>query len=191
MRLSRSRTLALFLILWGNHLLSAKQKHKPAPQQDQIAVAAHLALPGASVVRFTATRRYDRSYVYVERGPGQPITLLDITDPAKPVIVSQLDPPAHTGSLVAAAGTSAISTSTRSELPNAAAQTIRIMDLSDTAHPKITQQFENVTAVEKISGSVTLLANPEGIWILTQQLADDPQLEERYARKVIYGESMY
>ena len=65
------------------------------------------------------------------------------------------------------------------------------MDFSDAAHPKITQQFENVTAIEKVSGTITILANPEGIWILTQHLAEDPRVEERYARKVIYGESIY
>jgi hypothetical protein len=191
MRLSTPRTIALFLILCGSYPLSAKDKHKPAPPQDQITVAAHLAIPGAPILRFTATRHYDRSYIYAERGPGQPITLLDVTDPAKPIVVSQLDSPADTASLIAAAGTAAISTSAPSSVAKAPAQTIRLMDFSDVAHPKVTQQFENVSAVEKISGAVTLLANPEGIWILTQRLADDPEIDERYARKVIYGESMY
>ena len=188
MRLSTPHIIALFLILCGSYPLQAKKdKHRPAPQ-DEIAVAAHLAMPGAPIVRFTATKHYDRTYIYAERGPGQPITLIDVTDPAKPIVVSQLGS-ADVAGLITAAGTSAISTSAPIVSPAAAPQTIRIMDFSDPAHPKITQQFENVSAVEKVSGNVTLLANPEGIWVLTQHLAEDPAVEERYARKVIYGEN--
>jgi hypothetical protein len=65
------------------------------------------------------------------------------------------------------------------------------MDLSDPASPKVTRQFDGVTAVEKLSSGLILLANQEGVWVLSQHLADDPKMGERYARKVIYGESMY
>ena len=194
MRLSFRQTIFLLLATSAGPL-AAKEKHKqPAPPpQDQISVAAHIAVSGGPVIRFTATRHYDRSYVYAERGPGQAITLLDITRADRPVIVSQLDPgqlpgTSGTATLIAAAGTAAISTSVPADTGKAPVQTIRLMDFSDALHPKVTQQFENVTAVEKISGGVILLANPDGIWVLTQQLADDPQMDERYARKVIYGE---
>jgi len=188
MRLSTPRIIAIFLLLCGSYELQArKDKHRSAPQ-DEIAVAAHLTMPGSPIVRFTATKHYDRTYIYAERGPGQPITLIDVTDPAKPTVVSQLDS-ADVAGLITAAGTSAISTSAPVVAARAATQTIRIMDFSDAAHPKITQQFDNVSAVEKVSGNVTLLANPQGIWVLTQHLAEDPAAEERYARKVIYGEN--
>jgi hypothetical protein len=36
-----------------------------------------------------------------------------------------------------------------------------------------------------------MLANGDGVWIVSQHLADDPEEDTRYARKVIYGESMY
>jgi len=190
MRLSTPGTIALFLMLCGIPQLSAKDKRNP-PQQDQISVAAHLAIPGAAIVRFTATRHHDRSYIYAERGPGQPVSLLDVTDPAKPIVISELNSSDGVGALIAAAGTAAVSTSAPAVPAKGPVQTIRLMDFSDLAHPKVTQQFENVTAVEKISGAVILLANPEGIWVLTQHLAGDPHVEERYAHKVIYGESMY
>ena len=34
-------------------------------------------------------------------------------------------------------------------------------------------------------------ANADGIWILQQHFALDPEVEKSYAYKVIYGESMY
>jgi hypothetical protein len=190
MRLSTLRVVALFLLAAAGSQLSAKDKHKQPPR-DQISVAAHMPLSDGPIVRFTATRHYDRAYIYAERGSGQPITLLDITDPNKPVVVSELPASEGAASLIAVAGTAVISTSSAATTAVSAAQTIRLMDLSDPAHPRVTQQFENVSAVEKVSGNLTLLANPEGIWILNQRLADNPADEERYARKVIYGDSMY
>ncbi len=47
-----------------------------------------------------------------------------------------------------------------------------------------------MTAISNHDG-VILLANPDGIWILSQKLADDPDGDEQYAKKVIYGESRY
>jgi hypothetical protein len=195
-----SQAIAFFLSIASTALpLAAKEKHKKtAPaDQDQISVAAHLAVPGSPILCFMATRHYDRSYVYAERGSGQPITLLDVTNPNRPLILSQLDsgslpddPPAATN-LVAVAGTAALSTSAPADSGKASVQTIRLLDFSDPANPKVTRQFDGVTAVQRVSGGVILLANPEGVWVLTDHLAEDPKEIERYARKVIYGESMY
>jgi hypothetical protein len=30
------------------------------------------------------------------------------------------------------------------------------------------------------------LANPEGIWILHQSFAEDPEVEKEYARRILY-----
>ena len=73
-----------------------------------------------------------------------------------------------------------------------APQTIQILDLSNPASPKVTRRFEGVTAMKKMpSRGVILLANGEGIWILSEHIAEDPAVEQRYARKVVYGESRY
>jgi len=190
MRTFLLKPTALFLIATGAHPLAAKDKRKAAPMpahNDQISVDGHLALSGGPIVRFVATQHYDRSYVYAERGPGQPVSVLDVTQAAHPALVSQLGAGTN---LVAVAGTAALLSGTPAEATPHPVQTIRVMDFSDPANPKLTRQFEDVTAVEKI-GSVILLANAEGVWILSQHFADDPKADERYARKVVYGESMY
>ncbi len=194
---SKYPAIALLLIASTAQQLPAKDKHKkPGLDQDQISVAAHIAVTGGPIVRFMATNHYGRSYVYAERGPGQPITLLDVSNPGKPAIVSQLEAgqlPAGASAatnLVAVSGTAAISSSA-TETAQPSVQTIRLLDFSDPANPKVTKQFDAVTAVERISGTVTLLANSDGVWVLTNHLADNPEDDERYARKVIYGESMY
>jgi hypothetical protein len=189
MRLSLSKSTAFFLIAVSAHQLAAKDKHKPAEPkpQDQISVDAHLADSGGPILRFVATQHYDRAYVYAERGPGQPVTLIDVTKADQPTVISQLDAGAN---LVAVAGTAALSSTSVADATTAPAQTIRVMDFSDPANPKVTRQFEGVTAVQKI-GSVILLANADGVWVLSQHLANDPSEDERYARKVLYGDSMF
>lgn len=184
-----SASLALLMLAGASDPLCGKEKSKKTSVQDQISVDGHLVVPGGPVTRFVATHHYDRSYVYAEHGIGQPVTLLDISKPDKPFIVSQLEMSAGTSNLVAVAGTAALSSDLPTEAAKVASQTIRLMDYSDPKNPKITRQFDGVTAVEKLAGGLILLANAEGVWILSQHLADDPAVQERYARKVIYGEN--
>jgi hypothetical protein len=187
-------TAVLLLVAAGGHQLAAKDKHKRNTDaaRDEITVEAHIPVPGAPITQFTATRHYSRAYVYAERGAGQPVTLLDVTNPARPQILSQVPASSDVvaGKLVAVAGTAALSTSA-GEVTKPSAQTIRLMDFSDPSNPKVTQQFDGVTAVEKLSNGLIMLANGDGVWILSQHLANDPEEDARYARKVIYGESMY
>jgi hypothetical protein len=176
----------------GGGELAAKEKHKkpePAQPQDQIAIEAHIALGDGPVMHFIATRHYDRSYVYAERAPGKPVTLIDVTNPGHPQVLSNTSLPPSSGSLLEVAGTAALATNVPvgNTVP---AQIVHLMDFSDPVNPKVMREFDGVTAVEKIGG-IILLANGEGIWILSQHLAEDPAAQQRYARKIVYGESMY
>jgi hypothetical protein len=151
-------------------------------------IEAHIPVSNGPVTRFIATQHYSSTWVYAERAAGKGATVVDVTRPNHPKVVSEVP----TGALVSVNGTTALST----DAPGGAAaeaspQTIRLMDFSDAAHPKVTRQFDGVTAIQKIGGNLILLANPEGIWILSEHLADDPAADARYAKKVIYGESMY
>lgn len=181
----------VFLAATLGHPLAAKDKKKDQPQ-DQIRVEAHIAVGGGPITQFAATTHYNRAYVYAERGPGQPVTLLDVTNPSQPKVLSQVasSPGAVSGNLVAAAGTAALSTSSGASTPPAT-QTLRLMDFSDPANPKVTQKFDGVTAVERLSNGLILLANADGVWILSQHLAQDPAEEACYAYKVVYGETQY
>jgi hypothetical protein len=185
-------TILAVAALSGNGL-TAKDKHPksaPAKPQDQIQVEAHITVSGGPVTRFVATRHYDRSYVYAERETGKPVTLIDLSNPSQPHVLSDASLPAPSSSLLAVAGTAALTgDAPATAMPQP--QTIRLMDFSDPINPKVTRQFDGVTAVENIGGGVILLANAEGIWVLSQRFAEDPSVQERYARQVIYGPSMY
>ncbi len=159
-----------------------KKDKKPVSDSphDEIAIDSHLPFTSGPVTRFVVTQHYSHPYIYAEREQGKPVTLIDATKPAQPVVVSEL----ASSSLVAVSGTAALETDAPAPLPTRT-QTIRIVDYSDPAHPKVTRQFEGVTAIER-SGNLIFLANPEGIWILSEHLALDPAVEAEYARHVLY-----
>jgi hypothetical protein len=56
----------------------------------------------------------------------------------------------------------------------------------------VTREFSGVTATSRDDRrGLIFVANGEGIWILRQHLAEDPEVEKAYANYVIYGPSMY
>jgi hypothetical protein len=174
----------------------AKSKHSsqsPISGNDQITIESHVSLTDGPVIRFVTTERNGRSYVYAERGAGHGITVIDVTQPEHPKVMGEVSG-AQAGNLVSVAGTAALANSspmaTQTTAP--APQTIQILDLSNPANPKVERRFDGVTAMEKMpSHRLILLANGEGIWILSEHIAEDPAVEQQYARKVVYGESRY
>jgi hypothetical protein len=188
---NRYHWFAAILIAAGicSGVLEAKGKKTASGQpQDQITIEAHIDLATGPVTGFITTKHYNSTWVYAEHEPGKGATLLDVTRPAHPKVVSEI----ASGTLLSVNGTTALAADGPSDSsPSAPPKTIRVMDFSDAAHPKVTRQFDGVTAVQQIGRGLILLANPEGVWILSEHLTSDPQEDERYARKVVYGESMY
>jgi len=167
--------------------LSAKDKKPKSPPQDSIEVVAHIPLTTGPVLRFLPTEHYSSRYLYAEHGAGASVTLIDITQPNRPAVLAEVPyPSAGTDSLVVVSGTAALTTS--SATPQAAApQTIRILDFSDPQHPKVMREFVGVTAINRDDRrGLIFVANPEGVWILRQNRAEDPEVEKAYAHHVLY-----
>jgi hypothetical protein len=187
----------LFLtLLTGTLLISAgleakdkKVKTPPKEPEDAIEVVGHIPLTNGSVMRFLTTQHYSSYYLYAERAAGNGVTLVDVTKPARPSVLGDVAyaPNGGAGSLFAVAGTAALVADGQATSPTLAPQTIRIMDFSDPLHPKVDHEFTGVTAVTRDERrGLIFLANAEGIWILHQNLAQDPEVEKAYAHHVIY-----
>jgi hypothetical protein len=154
------------------------KKPKKPPPQDSIEVVAHIPLTTGPVRRFLTTDHYSSHYLYAEHDPGASVTLIDITRANQPTVLAEVAYPAAAGSdsLVVVAGTAALVTSS-SLSPAAAPQTMRILDFSDPQHPKIAREFTGVTAISREDGrGLIYVANADGIWILHQNRAQDPEL---------------
>lgn len=162
----------------------------PAPI-DEIQVVGHIPLTDGPVKRFLATQHYSSYYLYAEHDSGKNVTLIDVTKTDRPSILAEVAyaPGSGTGSLTVVAGTAAL---VSSEAPNAAPasalQTVRIMDFSDPRNPKVAREFTGVTAMSRDDRrSLIFVANADGIWILQQRLAEDPEVEKAYAHYVLYS----
>lgn len=171
--------------------LSAKNKKPKALPKDAIEVVAHIPITSGPVLRFLATDHFSSHYLYAEHGAGASVTLIDITRPDQPAVLAEVAYPAvgpavGPDSLVVVSGTAALVTSGATAQPTAP-QTIRILDFSDPQHPTVAREFAGVTAVNRDDRrGLIFLANPEGVWILRQSRAEDPDIEKAYAHHVIY-----
>jgi hypothetical protein len=168
-----------------------KGKSTAKDPQDAIEVVGHIASTNGPVTRFLVTQHYSSYYLYAEHGTSGNVTLIDITKTGQPTVLSDVSYASGGGSdsLVAVSGTAAVVGSAPSNAtPSPAPQTIRIMDFSDPQHPKVAHEFSGVTAMSRDERrGLIFVANPEGIWILHQSLAQDPEVEKEYARYVLYA----
>ncbi len=172
----------------------ARDKKSRLPSKiplDEIEVVGHIPLTGGPVRRLLATDHYSNNYLYAERYDGNQVTLVDVTNASQPSVIADITYPpdmSATG-ILALAGTASLAAKDRSEMALAnTPQTIRIMDFSDSQHPKVRREFTGVTAVGRDDRrGLIFLANGEGIWILHRSLALDPEVEEAYAHYIMYG----
>ena len=115
------------------------------------------------------------------------MTLIDTTKASRPAVLAEVAyPSTGSGNLVVVSGTAALVTSGGAPQP-ATPQNIRILDFSDPRNPKVAREFNGVTAINRDDRrGLIFLANSDGLWILHQSRADDPEVEKAYAHHVIY-----
>ena len=141
------------------------------------------------MVRFLATPHYSSYYLYAEHQGGKTVTLIDVTNVGAPAVLSNVSYPSSGGnSLFAVTGTAALVTAGPAIVtPDTPPQSIRIMDLSDAKNPRVAREFAGVTAITRDDRrGLIFIADGEGIWVLRQKLAEDPQIEKDYENYIRY-----
>jgi len=181
-------TLAATLLLLSTALEARTKKvAKVKEPQDEIEVVGHIPLAGGPVRRFLATQHFSSHYLYAEHDSGSNVTLIDVSRIARPTVLGEVAVP-FTGRLDTVAGTAAMMTEGDANAVAASApRKIRILNLSDPQHPVVARECTGVTATSRDEHrGLIFIANPEGIWILHQKFADDPELDKAYAHQVVY-----
>jgi hypothetical protein len=171
-----------------------KVKAQPAPPKDEIEVVGHLPLSGGAITRFSSTQHYSSYYLYAEHAGSKNVTLIDVTKVGQPAVLADMasSPDGGSQGLLLVAGTAALvnseqGASTSSAAP-ASTQSLKIMDFSDPKNPKVAREFTGVTAIGRNDPrGLIFVANGDGIWILKQHLAEDPEVEKAYANYVMYS----
>jgi hypothetical protein len=150
------------------------------PTYLQARVIAHLPLPGGAQQLFLQQEGRSQ-YLYVRQPSQQGVTVIDITKPERPKVVSQvpLENLIMVGSGLAIFEAPENSATTRTSVVtgnaedprgNAVLKSVRILDVSDPAHPLAVQNFDGVTSILHDSArNLIYIANGDGVWIVSHE----------------------
>jgi len=146
-----------------------------------VKVIAHLSLSGESPQRIWLQQDGGKQYLYLQQPSEQGFTIIDVTKPTKPRPVSHVSQGSLTtvGSGLAIVEQPDPRTTAASHIEGspegtrgggAVSRLVRILDVSDPAHPRTVQSFSGVTSIlpDDARGMI-YVANSEGIWILSHQ----------------------
>ncbi len=182
-------TLVSFVLFCGYSTAAPNKNAGSAPVTDNIEVIAHIPITGGPVAQMSTGVDWRRHYLYVEHGPQGEIMIVDVSDPKQPKTAGVYIPASQNGSahLYTIVGTSALLTNSIHPSSHAAS-TITLMSFANPAQPKIVRQFTGVTSILKDPGRALIyIANVDGVWILREQAAEDPELQKRYGEYIRYN----
>jgi hypothetical protein len=152
--------------------LQAKDPPKAQPSKSP-EVVAHIPLNSAATVQmFTRRDGKGRLYLYALHPAGEAVSVVDITDAARPALVTQVAYPGPTsyGNVqTIGTNTALVEIADPAAVPAnpVPAKTLALLDISNPAAPHITLRFAGVTAVSRDdSRSLLFIANNEGLWIV-------------------------
>jgi hypothetical protein len=160
---------ALVVVSMPSMVANTKSTEVPAK------VIAHLPLTDAPGTEMLLQTKGDKHFLYVQRASKQGFTVIDVTKPGLPSLVNRPAPSsdATAGKLEMVTPDVALA-----EVPDKNSkgvirntdnptETVKILDLSDPAHPKVLQTFTGVTSTLQDPGrGLIYLTNNEGLWIL-------------------------
>jgi len=151
------------------------------PSYVQPKVIAHLLLSGGARQMFLQ-QDGKTQYLCVQQLSHQGLTVIDVTKPERPKVVNQvpLENVTMLGSGLAISETLTHSPSVgTSSAPgkaddppgsDAAPESVRVLDVSDPAHPRTVESFEGVTSILQDSArNLVYVANGDGVWIVSHQ----------------------
>jgi LVIVD repeat len=153
---------------------SANAKHRAVKASKQPAtVVAKVALAGAPASQIFSQEIGGKQYLYIGGKSNEGFTLVDVTNPTKPGVIKGLAWPKEisTGGLQMVGGGLALvegpnSASLKADAP-APTRTIKVLDLSEPANPRVVLSFSGVTdTLEDEARNLVYITNGEELWIV-------------------------
>jgi hypothetical protein len=150
------------------------------PSYLEAKVIAHLSLSGG-VRRMFLQQEGRRQFLYVQQPSHQGVTVIDITKRDRPKVVNEVplenlimvsfglanfEAPEDSATVDASLATGNAEGPHRSGV----LESVRVLDVSDPAHPRTVQKFDGVTSILQDSAQKLLyVANRDGVWIVSHQ----------------------
>jgi hypothetical protein len=138
-------------------------------------VIAHLPLKDATGSEMLLQNKGDKQYLYVQKASKQGFTVIDVSKPVSPSLVNhsaqssdatagKLEIVGPDVGLAEVPDKNSKGVIRNSESPT---ETVKILDLSDPAHPRVLQTFTGVTGIlQDPNRGLIYLTNNDGLWIL-------------------------
>jgi hypothetical protein len=145
----------------------------------QAIVIAHLPLSGPPPTQMFLQQQGRKHYLYVQQSGQKGFTVVDVSKPKRPKVVTNVPQQS-----IAALGSGlAITEKAQADSNRAYAmagegsrgggstpQSVKVLDVSDPAHPRTVQTFKGVTSVATDNArGLVYLANGDGIWVLSHR----------------------
>jgi hypothetical protein len=145
----------------------------------QTKIVSHVALSGKPTRQMFLQQEGRRAYLYVRQACQQGYTVFDVTKPERPKLVNHLSQ----RNLTILDSGLAISETPDTASPSRSAadvdrnqggsrtpESVRVLDVSNPAHPKTVETFGGVTSIVRNDArSLIYVANGDGIWILSHR----------------------
>lgn len=147
---------------------------KPKPAEVPAEVIAHLQLKTPPGNEMVLQRTGNKQYLYIQAASKQSYTIIEVTKPEFPSFVNAT---AHSKDDTAGKldivgkdlGIAEVPDPNAKHLNSATSttETVKILDLTDPANPKVLRTFTGVTSLLPDAGrGLIYLTNGEGLWIL-------------------------
>jgi hypothetical protein len=172
-------TAFVLLGIFAATVPSADARHRAVKASEQpAAVVAHVALAGAPASQIFFQEIGDKQYLYIGSNSKEGLTLVDVTNPNKPGIITRLAWPKEisNGRLQMVGGGLALvegpdSASLKAD-PIPSTKTLKVLDLSDPANPRVVLSFSGVTdTLEDEARNLVYVTDGEELWILRNNQA--------------------
>jgi hypothetical protein len=143
-------------------------------------VIAHLPLSGG-IRQMFLQQEGKRQFLYVQQSFQPGTTVIDITEPERLKVVSQV--PLENLTMVSfglaifetpensvTVGASIATGNGEGPRGRGVAESVRVLDVSDPAHPRTVKNFDGVTSILQDSArNLFYVANGDGVWIVSHQ----------------------
>jgi hypothetical protein len=185
MTVNRTLSVASVMLALGTLFVTMRSEASTGdfyPSYTDATVIAHLALSGGSPQQMFLQQAGRKQYLYLQQAAQQGFTVVDVTKPRQPELVNRVPQGELTmvASGLAIAEKSENSTTGGASRPEASAEgvrgggngpeSVRVLDVSDPAHPRTVQTFSGVTSILSDNArGLIYVANGQGIWILSHQ----------------------
>lgn len=175
-------TLCNLLLVTGSIFVAtngaAAKEHKQKTPSSESQVVAHISFDGqASLDMAMQKGTDDKVYLYVQHSKDTGISIVDVTQPAKPKILGVISwpNPAVANQMNVTGHLGIITESAAVPHPDKTFPDLVLWDLSNPVSPRVVQRFSGVVRWFEDERDFIYLLNNDGLWVISNPVDRQPE----------------